>query len=87
MLYSEQIRGARALLDWNQQTLAEQAGVGIMTVKRIEARSGPIRANSESVWKIQEVLEKAGIFFINSDSSGGPGVRLSLPPKSPYRRR
>jgi transcriptional regulator with XRE-family HTH domain len=87
MLYSEQIRSARALINWNQQALAKHAGLGIMTVKRIESRPGPVHANSESVWKLQAALEKAGIIFISSDNQGGPGVRLAHPAKASSRRR
>ncbi len=83
MLLSEQIRAARMLLNWNQDALAENAEVGISTVKRMEARNGPVTGHAESVWKIQAALEKAGVVFISGDVTGGPGVRLAAPYEKP----
>lgn len=83
MLLSEQIRAARALLDWNQDRLAQEAGVGPSTVKRMEAHAGPATGQAESVWKIQTALEKAGVTFISEDGTNGPGVRLA----HPYQRK
>jgi DNA-binding XRE family transcriptional regulator len=37
MITSAQCRAARGLLDWTQQHLADQAGVGIVTVRQFEA--------------------------------------------------
>ena len=79
MLYVEQIRAARALLGWNQMALAEESGIGISTIKRIETGSGLVRSSTNSAWKIQKALEKAGIVFIEGDGSTGPGVKLSKP--------
>ena len=79
MLYVEQIRAARALLGWNQITLAENSVVGISTIKRIETGTGLLRSSTSSAWRIQKALEKAGIIFIDGDESTGPGVKLSKP--------
>ena len=37
MITAEQCRAARALLDWGQAELAEKAGVGIVTIRQLEA--------------------------------------------------
>ena len=79
MLYSQQIRAARALLGWTQERLAEQAGIGAATLKRLEARPGRLSGNAQTVWQIQGALEAAGVAFIAADRSGGPGVRLTEP--------
>ena len=79
MILSEQIRAARSLLGWEQKTLADRSGLGIATIKRMEAIPGPVRGTAESVWAVQEALEKAGIVFIYSDERKGPGVRLATP--------
>ena len=79
MLYVEQIRAARALLSWKQVTLAENSGVAVSTIKRIEGGKGLLRASTNSAWRIQRALEKAGVVFIDGDDSTGPGVRLSKP--------
>jgi hypothetical protein len=44
MLYSEQLRAARALLRWEQSTVAAHARVSVETVKRLERLDGPIVA-------------------------------------------
>ena len=79
MLFCEQIRAARSLLGWNQSVLAQQAELGIATVRRLELLDGPARGNVETLWKIQAALENAGIEFIPGDKEKGPGVRLSKP--------
>jgi transcriptional regulator with XRE-family HTH domain len=72
-MHSEQIRAARALLDWSQADLAEASGVSTTTIKRMEAGSGPPGGTYENVSKLQRALEAAGIEFLNH---GEPGVRL-----------
>ena len=73
MVTPAQCRAARGLLDWTQQDLAERAGVGIVTVRQLEADSNePRRATLEVV---KQALERAGVDFID-ENGGGPGVRL-----------
>jgi predicted transcriptional regulator len=73
MITAEQCRAARALLDWGQAELAEEAGVGIVTVRQIEAGSHDARRATLKV--IKQALELAGVEFID-ENGGGPGVRL-----------
>ena len=68
-----QLRAARALVKWSQQDLARSLGVSVPTIKRMEARAGPIRGITDNVWKILQALETAGVEFTNDDR---PGVRL-----------
>jgi transcriptional regulator with XRE-family HTH domain len=70
----EQLRAARALLGWSQTYLAEQAGLSLPTVKRVEAESG-VRVSEEGRSKLKRALEHAGVEFID-ENGGGPGVRL-----------
>lgn len=79
MRYAEQLRAGRALLDWSQDQLAERAGVGVATIRRMEGQNGLIRGSSRSVWKLQEALERGGVVFLNEESGLGPGVRLARP--------
>ena len=73
MISSAQCRAARGLLDWSQQDLANHAGVGIVTVRQLEARaSEPRRATLDVV---RRAFESAGVEFID-ENGGGPGVRL-----------
>ena len=77
MLFAEQIRAARGLLDWTQRELADQAGVSLSTVKRMEAGAGPAQGHGRNIWALQETLEKAGIRFLGpGEADAGPGVCL-----------
>ena len=76
MLYSTQIRAARALLDWSQADLARAAGIGLATLQRIEQSAGVVRGNFSTAVKIQKALERAGIHFSDEEEAGGIGVRL-----------
>ena len=78
MIFAGEIRAARGLLGWTQVELAE-AAVGIATVRRLEAAGAEIRGSVETVWKIQQALEAAGIEFISAEGGKGPGVRLKAP--------
>ena len=60
----EQLRAARALLGWSQTYLAEQAGLSLPTVKRVEAERGP-RVSEEGRLKLKRALELAGVEFID----------------------
>ena len=79
MRIAAQLRAARSLLGWKQTELAAKSGVGIATVRRLEAQSDILRGMSKTVWKLQKTLEDGGVIFIASDESSGPGVRLSKP--------
>ena len=79
MRTAEQLRAARALLDWSQDRLAEASGEGVATVRRLEGQSGRLRTYSDTLWWIQSALEEAGIIFIPEAEGLGPGVRLARP--------
>ena len=78
-LFGPQIRAARVLLGWSQSELASSAAVGTATIQRLEAQDGVLQGTSKTIWKVQAVLENAGISFIDADESNGPGVRFSKP--------
>jgi transcriptional regulator with XRE-family HTH domain len=73
MVTAPQCRAARGLLDWSQQELAESAGVGVVTVRQLEAGTHEPRRATLDV--IRRALESAGVEFID-ENGGGPGVRL-----------
>ena len=79
MLTSDQIRAARALLRWSAQKLAEEVGLGISTIQRMEAASGVPSASARNLDAVRRALEAAGVVFIDANG-GGPGVRLSSHP-------
>lgn len=75
MLMSEQVRAARMLVRWEQKDLAEQSGVSLPTIKRLEGRPGQITAYDSTLNAIRSALEAAGVIFIDQNGEG-PGVRL-----------
>jgi transcriptional regulator with XRE-family HTH domain len=81
-LTSEIIRAARMLLRWDQKTLAEASGVSHVTVRRLEAKPGPLVAERSTIAKLRAALESAGVVFIE-DEGYGPGLRLQ---KAPWRQ-
>ena len=70
----EQVRAARALIDWTREDLAKASGVTIRTLARIEnSQTVPRLATLQA---LTAALETAGIEFI-PENGGGPGVRLA----------
>ena len=79
MITSVQMRAARALLGLDQQTLAALAGVSVPTIQRMEASQGNVRGVIDSLMKVVEAFESAGVELIaeNAPSNGhGRGVRF-----------
>ncbi|ABQ30605.1 MULTISPECIES: helix-turn-helix domain-containing protein [Acidiphilium] len=80
MISSGQLKAARALLGIDQRDLAELSGLSLPTIQRMEASEGVIRGNVDSLMKLLDALDRAGIVVIRpgdvSDASGGRGVRL-----------
>jgi len=65
----EQVRAARSWLGWSQSRLAQEAHVGLSTVKDYESgKRLPIANNREA---IQRALEANGIAFTDT-TVGGP---------------
>ncbi len=87
MITSFQMRAARALLGIDQKTLAELAGVSLPTIQRMEASTGNVRGVVETLMKVVDAFERAGVELIGEQArsdSGGRGVRLKEP--GPPRR-
>jgi predicted transcriptional regulator len=86
VITAAQIRAARALLGMDQRRLAEAAGLSLPTIQRMEGSAGQVRGNVESLVKVVEALEKAGIELIGegvTSTGGGRGVRLRTPAAAP----
>ena len=73
MVTAAQCRAARGLLDWSQQELADRAGLGIVTIRQIEADITDPRRATLAVLK--QAFERAGVEFID-ENGGGAGVRI-----------
>jgi DNA-binding XRE family transcriptional regulator len=69
MLDAKQVRAARGLLDWTQETLAERSGVARATIKNVEG--GNTLPRLETANALQRALEEAGVEFLPSS-----GVRM-----------
>ena len=78
MLFGPQVRAARGLLGWSQMQLSHSAGVGLSTVRRMEAEKGVVSGYIDNAIRIRNALEKAGVEFIDQDERG-PGVRIQKP--------
>jgi predicted transcriptional regulator len=79
VLTGAQLRAARALLGIDQKTLADQAGVSLPTVQRMESSPGIVRGVVDTLAKIVTALDRAGIELIGDSAQSygrGRGVRL-----------
>lgn len=79
MITAVQMRAARALAGVDQKTLAAMSGVSHPTIQRMEASDGVVRANVDTLVKVVEALDRAGVELIGDDQpshGGGRGVRL-----------
>ena len=79
MISNLQIRAARALLGWSQQRLADEAGVSPITIKRLEASDEVFQARFETVIKVKEAVEAAGVVFRTGEDGLVHGVSLRRP--------
>ena len=73
MITARQSRAARALLGWNQETLADKALVSLTALKRVESESG-LAVHESTRDQVRRALEENGIVFLNSDQ--GEGVMI-----------
>lgn len=74
MLEPIQVKLARVALGLGVRELAEEAGIAPSTITRFESGKGGMQARTLD--KIQRVLERGGVVFVDADAVGGVGVRL-----------
>jgi len=82
VITASQLRAARALLGVDQRQLAEMSGVSLPTIQRMEASGGNVRGVVDTLTKVIEALDRAGVELIGENvesRSGGRGVRLKAP--------
>ena len=82
MITAAQMRAARALLGIDQRQLAEMAGLSVPTIQRMEASDGTVRGVIDTLTKLVDALDRAGIELIGDrapSAGAGRGVRLKLP--------
>ncbi|MEZ2331424.1 helix-turn-helix domain-containing protein [Mesorhizobium sp. RCC_202] len=87
MITAAQMRAARALAGIDQRTLAERAGVSLPTIQRMEASEGVVRGVVDTLMKVIQALDEAGVELIGDNQTserGGRGVRLkTIAPQNP----
>jgi predicted transcriptional regulator len=79
VITAAQMRAARAMLGLDQKALADLAGVSLPTIQRMEASPGNVRGMVDTLTKVVEALDAAGIELIGNEqpSQGrGRGVRF-----------
>lgn len=79
MITAAQMRAARALLGLDQKQLAELSGVSLPTIQRMEASEGNVRGVVDTLTKVIEAFDRAGVVLIGEDAAsagGGRGVRF-----------
>jgi transcriptional regulator with XRE-family HTH domain len=79
LITASQLRAARALLGVDQRQLAEMSGVSLPTIQRMEASEGNVRGVVDTLTKVIEALDRAGVELIGENAEsrgGGRGVRL-----------
>ena len=75
MITSEQLRGARHMLKLTVEDLARESGLGVATLKRMEAGFGVPSANLRSIQALCETYLRMGLEFTGSPEAQ-PGIRL-----------
>lgn len=89
MITAGQMRAARALLDIDQKRLAELSGVSLPTIQRMEASDGNVRGVIDTLTKVVEALDRAGIILLGDNvpsAGGGRGVRFKDSPPRKKRK-
>jgi ribosome-binding protein aMBF1 (putative translation factor) len=84
MITARQSRAARALLGWNQETLADKALVSLTALKRVESANG-LGVHESTRDQVRRALEENGIVFLNSDQ--GEGVMIVRQDRQRPQRR
>lgn len=83
-LTGRHLRAARAMLGWQQATLAKRAAVALGTVRRMESTNGQIVSSTLTLGRVKDALSAAGIEF-----SPFPviGVMMAKPPQNSHLTR
>ena len=70
MITARQSRAARALLGWNQETLADKARVSLTALRRLESENG-LRVYESTRDQVRRALEANGIVFMSTEKGDG----------------
>jgi transcriptional regulator with XRE-family HTH domain len=81
MITATQLRAARLLLGIDQRRLAALSGLSVPTIQRMEASEAMIRGNVDSLVRLIDAFDAAGIEMIGEGAvshARGRGVRLRM---------
>jgi transcriptional regulator with XRE-family HTH domain len=78
-LSAEQVRAARALLDWSQADLVARTKLSARTIKRLEA-GGEVTPAVDQM--IRQAFESEGVIFIFELSGDASVIGAALKPKA-----
>lgn len=70
MITARQSRAARALLGWNQETLADKARVSLTALRRLESEN-ELRVYESTRDQVRRALEGNGIVFMATEQGEG----------------
>jgi ribosome-binding protein aMBF1 (putative translation factor) len=68
-IFGAQIRAARALVGWSAAELAQEARLGLATIRRAEVHSGETAMTPANELAVQRALEAAGVEFIDENGA------------------
>jgi transcriptional regulator with XRE-family HTH domain len=86
LLIGSQLKAARALVEVEQQELADAAAVHVNTIRKMEAKGrAEITSAADVLRRVQLALERFGVEFLDE---GQPGVRMrpAAPTATPSKR-
>jgi len=69
VILGRQVRAARALLNWSQQMLADEASLSITPITRLENEM--VDSRGSTLVLVRQALERAGIEFVNEKNQVG----------------
>lgn len=82
MITGSQIRAARGLLHWSAERLAEEAKLGVATIRRAEKADDVPNITEANIWAIKRAFHDAGVLLVidGEITGGGRGVRWAASP-------
>ena len=78
VITAAQMRAARALLGIDQRQLADLSGVSPPTIQRMESSDGNVRGVVDTLTKVMEAFDKAGVDLIGDNAEPGRRARRAL---------
>ena len=76
MLTGRILRGARAMLGWSQNELAQKSDVSISSIRRIEKNDSVSKVYGETYESIERILRQEGVTFESEEKEAMVKVRF-----------